>query len=480
MVVDGTRAPATPRGAIRRGLIWSTASNMVLRVSNLVVGIIMARVIAPEAFGVFAVALTVWSILSALAEFGLGADLVRRPDFERHLPTVATMGAVLSGALAGAMYLGSPAIAAAFGSPEATDVVRLMAIPLLLVGLSVVPAALLQRNFRQGTVFAVDGTALAVSTGVMVLFALLGAGAVSLAFGRIAGQAVTVLLQYLAVHRWPVFGWDRTVARETIAFGLPLALANVVSWSIITVDNLVVARMAGVTELGLYALAFSVASWPMSVAGQSVRVIALPAFSRITDPARRGRAMTAVSAPIWAVSAVMAIGLIFLAPQLVSTLYGQRWAAAAAAVAPLAAFGAFRVMFDLIATYLIACGRTRQVLIVQVIWVVALVPALIGGIALAGIAGAGWAHVTVAVAVVLPAYLLCLKRAEVPPLRFVAAWVIPSAAAIPLIGALWLLPVIVVPPVPALLAAAAAGVLLYLLPMSKWWLTRARALAQLD
>ena len=479
MVVDSPTASTQP-GVIRRGLLWSTASNMVLRVSNLVVGIIMARVIAPEAFGVFAVALTVWSILSALAEFGLGADLVRRADFERHVPTVATMGAVLSALLAGAMFLGSPAIAAAFGSPEATNVVQLMAIPLLLVGLSVVPAALLQRNFRQGTVFAVDGSALVISTGVMVVLALLGAGAASLAFGRIAGQVATVLLQYLAVRRWPVFGWDRTIARDTVSFGLPLALANVVSWSIITIDNLVVARMTGVAELGLYVLAFSVASWPMSVAGQSVRVIALPAFSRIADPARRGRAMTALSGPIWAVSAVMAIGLIFLAPQLVVTLYGERWSAAAAAVVPLAAFGAFRVMFDLMATYLIACGMTRRVLIVQVIWVVALVPAMIIGIAQAGMAGAGWAHVTVAVAVVLPAYLLCLKGAHVPPMRFIAAWAVPTLAAIPLIGLLWLLPTLIPAAVPALLAAAAVGLLFYVLPMSRWWLSRARSLANLE
>lgn len=479
MVVENPAAQTQP-GVIRRGLIWSTASNMVLRVSNLVVGIIMARVIAPDAFGVFAVALTVWSILSALAEFGLGADLVRRADFERHVPTVASMGAVLSGLLAGAMFLGAPAIAAAFGSPEATGVVQLMAIPLLLVGLSVVPAALLQRNFRQGTVFAIDGSALVISTGVMVVLALLGAGAVSLAFGRIAGQTVTVLLQYLSVRRWPVFGWDRTVARETVGFGLPLALANVVSWSIITVDNLVVARLTGVTELGLYALAFNVASWPMSVAGQSVRVIALPAFARITDLARRGRAMTAVSGPIWAVGAVMAIGLMFLAGQLVTTLYGPRWSAAAAAVVPLAAFGAFRVVFDLIATYLISCGMTRRVLVVQVIWVVALIPAMITGITLAGIAGAGWAHLTVAVAVVLPAYLVCLKSAHVPPMRFVAAWAVPTLAAVPLIGALWVLPALVTDAVPALLAAAAIGLLFYVLPMWRWWRTRARALTQLE
>ena len=41
----------------------------------------MARLIAPEQFGVFAVALTIWTILGTLAEFGLGTDLVRARDF---------------------------------------------------------------------------------------------------------------------------------------------------------------------------------------------------------------------------------------------------------------------------------------------------------------------------------------------------------------------------------------------------------------
>ncbi|MDQ1553227.1 MAG: lipopolysaccharide exporter, partial [Microbacteriaceae bacterium] len=105
---------------VRRGLLWSTASNMVLRVGNLLVGIVIARLIAPEAFGVFAVALTVWTVLGAVAEFGLGADLVRRADYERHIPTVATVGAALSASIALGMFVGAPTIASLFGSPAAT------------------------------------------------------------------------------------------------------------------------------------------------------------------------------------------------------------------------------------------------------------------------------------------------------------------------------------------------------------------------
>ena len=471
--------PTTGR-AVRRGLAWSTASNIVLRVGNLLVGIVMARLIAPEEFGIFAVALTVWSVLGSVAEFGLGADLVRREDYRRHLPTVATMGAVLSLSLAAAMFFGAAGIADLFGSPGATGVVQLMAVPMALIGLSVVPAALLQRAMRQGTLFAIDGSALVVSTSVTVVLALVGLGPAALAIGRIAGQSLTVLLQYIAVRRWPVFGWDLTVVREAAGFGLPLALANMVGWSIISIDNLIVARLTSPVELGLYALAFNVASWPMSVAGQSVRVIALPAFSRLTTDARRGIAMLRVSGLIWSVSAVMALGLAFVAPQLVAVLYGERWIGAAAAVVPLAIFGAFRVIFDLAATYLVASGKTGQVLVVQVVWAVALVPAMIFGVSVGGLAGAGWAHVVVAVLVVLPAYLLYLRKAHVPALQFLRAWMLPTLAGVPLAGALWLLTSTITAPLVVLAAAAGAGVLVYALPMARWWARRARSLGDLS
>src|SRR3954447_3096110 len=55
---------------VARGLGWSTGSNLVLRLGNFAVSILMARLIAPEEYGVFAVALTVWLICGSMAEFG--------------------------------------------------------------------------------------------------------------------------------------------------------------------------------------------------------------------------------------------------------------------------------------------------------------------------------------------------------------------------------------------------------------------------
>lgn len=468
--------PEGMAGRLRRGFAWSTVSNIVGRIGNLVVGIILARLIAPEAFGVFAIALAVWSVLGSVAEFGLGADLVRRQDYERHIPTVATLGLVMSVSLALVMFMGAPQIAAAFGSESAESVVRLMAIPLALIGLSVVPAALLQRRIAQGTIFAIDGSALVVSTAATVVLVLLGAGPAALAIGRIVSQAWTVILQYVAVRRVPRFGWDRTVAREAFGFGFYLAMANVVSWLVLTVDNLIVARMMGPVSLGLYALAFNIASWPMSVAGQSIRVIALPAFSRVEDPPARGRAMVRTGGLVWSLGLLTAVGVMFLAPQIVEVLYGHRWIGAAVAVVPLAAAGAFRVIFDLCATYLISFGLSRRVMLVQLVWLIALVPALILGVKLFGIAGAGWAHLAVASLVVLTAYLIAMRSANVKPFAFLKGWIVPTLAGIPLAVSLWIIATWVSNPIVAILAGGVIGSVVYVAPIAKWWLNRVRAL----
>jgi PST family polysaccharide transporter len=103
-----------------------------------------------------------------------------------------------------------------------------------------------------------------------------------------------------------------------------------------------------------------------------------------------------------------------LAQPLVALLYGARWSPAATVLGALGLFGALRVVLDLMATYLMARGAARSVLYVQIVWFLALIPAVVLATHWKGIAGAGWSHVAVAALVVLPAYAVALARAGTP------------------------------------------------------------------
>lgn len=455
---------------IARGLGWSLTGNLVLRVGNLLVGILMARLIAPEQFGVFAVALTVWTILSTLAEFGLGSDLVRAEDVERRAPTVATLALATSGTLALSMALAAAPIAAGFRSPDSEGVIRLMAVSVALFGLTVVPTARLHRAFRQRAVFVVNAVALLASVLTMTTLAINDVGPAALAWGQIACQLGIVVMAHLATRTVPRFGFDRSVAGDSIAFCAPLAFANLLSWALLSIDNLVVARVLGPAQLGLYVIAFNVSSWPMNAIGQSVRVVALPAFSQLRDPELRNRSLVGCAGPTIAVATLAAIVFSTLAGPLAVALFGARWAEAAPALVGLAVFGGVRVVLDLLATFLVAAGATAEVLAVQLGWLAAMVPAMYVGVSRFGLAGAGWAHAIVAVLVVLPLYAVCLRRTGVDVARFLRGGLVPVLSAAPAVVLCWWVGQRDANPWLLLAAGGAVALAAYALPLSRWWL----------
>lgn len=461
-------APTDKAGQVRSGLGWSLTSSLAMRLGNVLLSMVVARLIAPEAFGVFAVALTVWTILGALSEFGLGSDLVRAADPERRAPTVATLGVVIGAGAAVTMALSAPLLAQAFRSPESAPVVAVMAVALALFGFTIVPAAHLQRGYRQRTLFLVNGTGLLVSAVTIVTLALLDLGPLALAWGQVAGQATIVVCLYAATASLPRLGWDGALARESLAFCLPLASANLVSWLLITLDNVIVSRELSPAALGLYVLAFNVSSWPMSAVGQAVRVVALPAFADSPSAEERNRGFVRAVAPTVLVATFMGLVLATLSEQVITVLYGDRWAAAGTALAGLAVFGAVRVLLDLVATFLIAVGDTRQVLVVQLVWLAAMLPVMVLCVRAWGLAGAGWAHVGVVLVVVLPAYAVFLRRAGVDLRALVAGSVVPVAAVVPAALACTLVARGVGRDLPALVVGVLVAGLLYVGPLVPW------------
>jgi lipopolysaccharide exporter len=425
-----TAEPDTIAAAVRRGLLWSTLNSLALRLGSLAVGMVLARLLAPEAFGVYAIALTVQSVLVTLVDLGLSADLVRSEDPGPRAPTVATLSLVNGVVLALVMTISAKPVAVLMGAPDAAGVVAVLSWTLVLNSAGVVPFAMLQRGFHQRKLLGSSLTDFTVGTTVTIGLILLGMGPMALAIGRLAAQAAATTVQFALAHLRPRFAFDRSIARSALSLGMPLAGANLLSWALLNIDNVVIAHVAGTTALGLYVLAFNVSSWPMSAIGQAVRSVSLAGFSRAAADAT-DRSFTMAMSLTWAAALLAGTMLAALAHPLVLLLYGSRWSASATVLAALGIFGALRVALDLIATYLIARGAARPVLYVQVLWFAALIPAVVVGARTKGIAGAGWAHVAVAAALILPAYALALTRVGTAARTLVRSMWLPTAAAVP-------------------------------------------------
>jgi PST family polysaccharide transporter len=438
----------------------------LLRLATVLLTAVVAHILSPPDFGVFAVALTAYVIVSSIADVGVSSCLFRADlDIDSLAPTVAAIALVSSAILAGAMVAFARPVAAALGSAEAVGPIRVMAISVLFTGVFAVPNAQLVRDFKQEKIFLANAISFVPSTGVLLILAEAGGGATAFAWSRVVGQFVLGCVLIIAAprHYWP--GLTRSALSLVLRFGIPLAGANFVNYILLNVDYALVGHLMGAAALGVYMLAFTLASAPYSLLGAVINNVSMPAFSRVKrDPALLKNAMTTALRTVSLIAMPMCGMTMALARPLVLTLYGAKWAAAANVLVVLSLYGAVFIICLLFASMLTSFGRTKLLLSLQVIWIGTLVPAMALGVHREGIVGAAYAHVLVIAPIVLPSYLLALKR--VTGVRFTAlgrallpALLAAAAAALGARGAASQLN----GPLAQLIAGLAAGGLVYLI-----------------
>jgi PST family polysaccharide transporter len=455
------------RSQVRRGASWSALDVIVNRTSSFALGVVVARLLTPHAFGVYAVALVLHAIIINVSELGASAALVRDDEesVEAAAPTVVTIALVSSIVLGGLMAASAPLMAPLLGSAAASPVIQVMALSLPLAGMSAVPSALLRRHFRMDRLF-VASVANSVSSGALVIvLALAGFGPLALAWSFVAGQLISTIVIIAFSPRRNRPGWDRGQARRLLGFGLPLAGANVLGFAIQNVDYIIVGRTLGAVALGLYVLAFNISGWPQNVISAVVRSVSLPAFSRLHQegkdmPEQLSTALRIVSRLTFPVCLFLAA----LAHPLVVTVYGEKWAHASQALLWLAIFGALRTIIEVFSDFLVSLGRTKAIFVVQLVWLPALIGALLVFVPRYGILGAGVAHLTITGLVVIPSFVYFTSRAGVPVAAVVRSLVPTFCWAAATAVLVWVVASQIAAPVLACGAAGVLGLAVYLVP----------------
>jgi PST family polysaccharide transporter len=451
---------------VRRGSLWLGGNTLVMRFSNIAVMAVVARLVAPDEFGIFTLAVVANTAIVTFAELGVASAIARRDLDERVVaPTAVSISVGINVLLGGVMAAFAVQIASALGSAAAAPSIRILAMSVAMSGLFVVPTAQLQRDFKQSVLFRSNFIGTIVGAGVLIGLATLGNGAEAFAWSRVIGQAVTGFLVIIALTTHYPPGWNAASLRLLLRFGVPLAAANLLSQVIANVDYVFVGHTLSLREVGLYTLAFNVASWASSVLGAVLSGVVLPAFSAVRaqggDVAAAlftaSRAVALVSFPIAAITSG-------LARPLIETLYGPRWVTAAPVVVVLSVYGAATAIGLLIANILIASGRTVVLFTVQLAVLAGLVPGLWLGITSVGLIGVGLAHVATAVIITLPVYLFSLRRALGTGLSALARGTVwPLLAALATSGIAHLVAMPIGVPVLQVLAGGASAGAVYLI-----------------
>ena len=451
---------------VSRGAAWALLANFTMRFASVAVTAILARILAKEEFGVFAVALAVYLVVASLAELGMASAVARSPLEPKEIaPTVASISILVSGGSAILLALGAPVLASGLGQPAAAEPIRVLALCLFLTGVFAVPGAQLVREFRQDRIFLATIVGFVVSNPILILLALNGGGATSFAWSRVVGQVATGVVFVLSTsHRYRP-GWRREVVGSLLRFGLPLSLANLVNWTLLNADYMILGRLVDAALVGVYMIAFNVANWSTAVLGSVLNSVVLPAFGRVKHDKLRLSSALAESTQLVALLA-LPVGALSLAlsEPLILALFTEKWSEAAPVLAVLSLYGVLYAFSLLFANVLVAIGKTLRLLLIQLGWIVVLAPAIVIAVQRWGLGGVAWAHVITIGLIAVPAYLIAALSATGQRLTSVLRGVArPALGAVIAGAAAWLTASAFDPAWLRLVAGGLVGCVVYLL-----------------
>jgi O-antigen/teichoic acid export membrane protein len=450
-----------------RGLRWTLFGTLATKAGSFVMSLVLARLLVPQDFGVYAIALTAMQFVIHVNDVGIIAATVQwRGKLEDMAATASTLAFLFSAGWYAIFWVAAPAFADLAGSPQATPVVRLLTAVILIDGVTAVRVAALQRNFQQDQLTKALMAGFVANATVAISLAASGAGPYSFVLGQLCASVVTGVLEMIFAGLPVRYGIDRQVARKLIQFGIPLAVGLGVESVLLNADYVIVGHTLGAVAVGFYLLAFNVSSWVYGFLGTAVRYVSIAGFSRLAedDPKTLSlgvqRSLPLLGTAVLPVAVLMAA----LPHQLIVVLYGANWAPSAPALRFLAVLMIGRMFTSIAFDILTSLGATRSTVWLNLGWCVALVPALYLGTRLDGIRGAAIAHAIVTVLVAIPLAVLFLHRGGVHLGPVAPALVRPLLGAA-LCGALMLLVARVAGPLPIvqLGLGGLAGLIGYLL-----------------
>ncbi len=343
-----------------RGILWAATSQWGRQLLGLLTTIVLARLLGPDQFGLFSLALVCTGFVALFGEFGLGSALVQKRSLANsELDGVFWLGMSLSLSLCLLLWLLSPWAAALLGEGRIAPLLKALSLTLPLTSLASVQQAIVMREIDFRRVARIELISTAGGSAAGILLAIASRSVWSL----VLQSFVTVLLS--AGMYWWNAGWRPSLRfgemrlRGILAFGSNLAGFNVVNFVARNVDNLLIGKYLGAQPLGFYSLAYRIMLFPLQNISAVLGRVMFATFSRMQEDAERIRiGFLRLSKYVALVSCPLMLGVFVFAPEFVGLVFGGQWGAVVPLLRLLAIVGLMQSLGTNVGIIYLTKGRT--------------------------------------------------------------------------------------------------------------------------
>ncbi|WP_410216635.1 oligosaccharide flippase family protein [Paracoccus sp. (in: a-proteobacteria)] len=253
---------------------------------RLVSNLILTRLLFPDVFGLMALIMVMIQGLNNFSDVGITPAILqsRRGDDQTFLDTAFTMQAIRGVMLwLGCCILAVPA-ARFYDVPELVWYLPVAGFTAVIYGVMSTKMESANRHLRMGRMTLVEVLSTAASTIVTVILAALMNSAWALVIGLILGAIIKVVMVARMLPGKPNrFRWDRDAVAELMRFGKWILPSTVVGFAIAQGDKAVLARYLSLSELGVYNIAFFLASFPLMLGNTIISRLMIPIYRTTSE-----------------------------------------------------------------------------------------------------------------------------------------------------------------------------------------------------
>jgi len=264
-------------------LRWSIVGRIGTQIIRWAATLIVIRLLAPEDYGLMAMAMAVIAFAALFNELGANAVIVRNAGLSREeIGSIQGLVAVLNLTLGGILYAMAPLIAQLYES-DVTAVLRGCCLVFPAFAVAIVQEALLIRDMDFRSRMLVETTAQLTGSLTALLLAWLGAAVWALVVGMIVTRMIMAAGFFLLVpERFP-WRLDWRDLRPYIGFAAALSLQRAVSWLYVHFTTFVLGTFNSATLLGLYSIGKDLAFLPIDKFGSVLNQVGFATYARSQD-----------------------------------------------------------------------------------------------------------------------------------------------------------------------------------------------------
>lgn len=314
------------------GTVAVGAAQVVKFATQLLSVVILARLLAPADFGLFAMVMPLAAFVMMIQDIGLSQAVVTTPGLSHaQTSTIFWINAALSLLLALLFAVAAPLIAGFFGEPRLVAPALALAGSVLVSGLATQHFACLTKALRFGTIALIDIASTLLGFGAAVAIAWYVPSIWALVASVLVGMAVGLIGAWTTARWLPGRPAPFAEVRDLLRLGAGLSTFTLTNFVARNLDNVLIGRWAGAVQLGLYDRAYKLLLFPLQQINNPIGRVMVPVLSRLVGEPHRYR--HAYQRTIRLMLMVTLPGVAFMlmfAEPLIGTLMGPRWTPAAA------------------------------------------------------------------------------------------------------------------------------------------------------